>query len=276
MKKSWEKPTLSALAGLLPGPAVSTVQAGTPESTEYSDATDRIFWFIQISHIHVGPPGSSYTSNPNWVVTEGAQIVNPEFIAASGDLTDSTNGGTIPDGPFPAEWTTYRSIINNAGMTPDFYYDIPGNHDHYNDKNFACFLNNAIQGLATGATQASWTRDFSYGSCHFLSIDCNGIATARQPAGVWLAVLITAPLDIQTTGSTTRSHVMTVGTFEPPSPGGDSGGGGVLSIPWEGFVEIAEHPDIPFQPDLKWKTPKYPEMSSSWASPPFSPTCPPR
>jgi hypothetical protein len=52
-------------------------------------------------------------------------------------------------------------------MTPDFYYDMPGNHDQYNDKDFVYYKANSMQGRATGETQPSWTRDFSYGKYHF-------------------------------------------------------------------------------------------------------------
>ena len=76
-------------------------------------------------------------------------------------------------GPYPEEWDTYRQILLNAGMTPDFYYDIPGNHDEYNDKFLSYYHYNSIQGAAaTGSTlpsytQPSWTLQFSYGSYHF-------------------------------------------------------------------------------------------------------------
>ena len=55
-------------------------------------------------------------------------------------------------------------------MTPDFYYDMPGNHDEYNDKTFSYYRFNSIQGVATGKTQPSWTRQFSYGSYHFQGV----------------------------------------------------------------------------------------------------------
>jgi 3',5'-cyclic AMP phosphodiesterase CpdA len=52
-----------------------------------------------------------------------------------------------------------------------FYYDIPGNHDEYNDGHFAYYLANSIQGQATGQTQISWERDFTFGKYHFLAIN---------------------------------------------------------------------------------------------------------
>jgi hypothetical protein len=162
------------MAGLFLAFGIFPVLAGAPESAEYSVDTDRIFWFIQISDIHVGTQGSTDTGYLNWLITEGVDVIDPEFIVASGDLTDSTNGGTIPDGPYPTEWTAYHDIVTLAGMTPDFYFDVPGNHDHYNDRNFSYYMNNSIQGLATGEAQVSWTRDFPFGSYHFLAVNTAG------------------------------------------------------------------------------------------------------
>jgi hypothetical protein len=51
------------------------------------------------------------------------------------------------------------------------YFDIPGNHDAYNDRYFAYYLANSIQGRATGRTQASWTRTGAWGKYHFLGVN---------------------------------------------------------------------------------------------------------
>jgi hypothetical protein len=90
----------------------------------------------------------------------------------SGDLTDSTNVNFFgyPDGPHQEEWDLYRSILAGR-VDAGFYYDLPGNHDHYNDKYFSYYLANSIQGKASNSTQASWTRNFSFGKYHFLGVN---------------------------------------------------------------------------------------------------------
>ena len=150
------------------------VFAGDPSSAYYNTATDRIFWFIQISDIHIGAPGSTDTDNLIWIVNDAVDVIDPEFVVTSGDLVDATDGGAIPGDQSQAEWTSYHTILSNAGMTEDFYYDVPGNHDHYNDQFFAYYLNNSIQGLATGKTQTSWRKDFAFGSYHFMGINTAG------------------------------------------------------------------------------------------------------
>ena len=150
----------------------SLALSGNPHSAYYSSHNDRIFWFIQVSDIHIGAGGTEDSENLQWIVTDAKDIIDPSFIVASGDLTDSTNGGLFPiGGPYQEEWDEYRAILDQAGMDANFYYDIPGNHDAYNDASFAYYLANSVQGRATGQTQISWTREFGFGKYHFLGIN---------------------------------------------------------------------------------------------------------
>ena len=135
----------------------------------YHPNANRLFWFMILSDTHIGA-NSTCSQNLIWAVTQARQVIAPQFIVNTGDLTDSTNGGLIPNGPYQAEWNTYRQILYNAGIDASFYYDMPGNHDEYNDGTLAYYRANSIQGSATGSTQPSWTRQFSYGSYHFLGV----------------------------------------------------------------------------------------------------------
>jgi 3',5'-cyclic AMP phosphodiesterase CpdA len=142
----------------------------------YDPANDRVFWFIQISDIHIGTNGDQDSQNLNWLVTEARQAIHPTFIMASGDLTDSTNGNPLgwPDGPYQEEWDEYRSIVDIPGITEDNYYEIPGNHEAYNDASFAYYLANSVQGRATGNTQVSFFKEFVFGKYHFLGVNTAG------------------------------------------------------------------------------------------------------
>lgn len=157
--------TLLVLGLAIPG---SLLRAGDPHSAFYSPDNDKVFWFIHISDPHIGTSGTQDSENLAWIVNEGRDVINPAFIINSGDLTDSTSGGPIPDGPYSDEWVEYGSILSTAGMNSSFYFDIPGNHDHYNDQYFAWYLANSIQGSATGQTQISWRKEFPFGNYHFI------------------------------------------------------------------------------------------------------------
>ncbi len=147
------------------------LSAGAP--AYYSSDTDKVIWFIHASDIHIGTRGSADTANLQWLVTQARAVVNPSFIVVTGDLTDSTNGNWLgyPNGPYQAEWDQYKSILQTSGVNANFYFDIPGNHDAYNDRYFSYYLANSIQGQATGKTQVSWTRTFLWGKYHFIGVN---------------------------------------------------------------------------------------------------------
>jgi VCBS repeat-containing protein len=161
------------LAALVLIPSHVTLNAGNPGGAFYRADTDKVFWFIHASDLHVGTSGSTDTSNLQWLVTTAREVIGPSFIVVTGDLTDSTNGNIFgyPNGPYQAEWDQYKSLLSSAGVNASFYYDIPGNHDAYNDRYFAYYLANSIQGRATGKTQVSWTRIFPFGTYHFLGVN---------------------------------------------------------------------------------------------------------
>jgi hypothetical protein len=76
----------------------------------------------------------------------------------------------LPDGPHQEEWDQYKSIVDPY-VTSGNYYDIPGNHEAYNDQYFAYYVANSVQGRATGGTQHSWTRTHWFGEYHFLGLN---------------------------------------------------------------------------------------------------------
>ncbi|WP_224984848.1 fibronectin type III domain-containing protein [Geomonas agri] len=149
------------------------VSAADPHSAYYSADTDKLIWFIHASDTHIGTSGSTDTTNLQWLTGQAKSVINPSFIVVTGDLTDSTNGNIFgyPNGPYQAEWDQYKSILGANGVDASSYFDIPGNHDAYNDQYFSYYLNNSVQGRATGRTQASWTRTGPWGKYHFLGVN---------------------------------------------------------------------------------------------------------
>jgi hypothetical protein len=150
------------------------LSAGNPFSAYYSSDSDKLLWFIHASDSHIGTSGTTDSTNLQWLVSQARTTINPSFIVVTGDLTDSTNGNIFgyPNGPYQAEWDQYKNILSTNGVDASFYFDIPGNHDAYNDQYFSYYLANSIQGRATGRTQASWVRTVgTLGEYHFLGIN---------------------------------------------------------------------------------------------------------
>ena len=161
------------------------IAVAMPGKSYYHHSAERIFWFMVISDIHIGADGPQDTNYLTWAVNAARQTIDPLFIVATGDLTDATNGGTIPEKQFSEEWEVYRQILDSAGMHAGIYYDIPGNHDHYRDEHFAYYLYYSIQGAAHGTTQHSWTKEFPYGKYHFLGIATTGNDGAEFSIWPW-------------------------------------------------------------------------------------------
>ncbi len=147
-------------------------KAGVPRGAYYNSDNSRVLWFMILSDTHIGTSGSTDAANLAWAVGTAKNAIHPSFIVATGDLTDSTNGNFfgLPDGPHQEEWNEYKSIVDPYVTSAD-YFDLPGNHDAYSDKDFAYYLANSVQGRATGRKMHSWTRTPGFGTYHFLGVN---------------------------------------------------------------------------------------------------------
>jgi hypothetical protein len=148
-----------------PGPA----HAGDPFLAEYTSDPTRIFWFVQITDTHID--NFLYVGEVEQLelaLNEAVDVIQPFLVVNTGDLTDHTDGINYLGPPNLAEWILYRSITDDAGMGPDIYFDIPGNHDFYGDDG-SFYLAHAVQGVAQGTTQPDMTLDLPFGTYHFVS-----------------------------------------------------------------------------------------------------------
>jgi hypothetical protein len=207
----------------------TSLSAANPHSAIYSPQTDRLLWFIQASDSHIGASGTKDSANLQWLVGDGKTFIQPSFIVVTGDLTDSTNGNIFgyPNGPFQAEWDQYKSILSSNGITrqtaADFYFDLPGNHDAYNDKNFTYLLANSIQ----GKTQVSWTRTLGLEKYLFIGTNTAGNTGSKfsfsYPYGDY-AGLDTTELDFigQQLSANGNAALTLIFGHHPLAPTGDS------------------------------------------------------
>ncbi|MDY6986229.1 MAG: tetratricopeptide repeat protein [Candidatus Thermoplasmatota archaeon] len=151
---------------------------------EVSGVEQPIFSFIVISDVHMGENfdgGKQDSDYLYWVLNDAYNAIKPAFIVVTGDITDSTNGGLMAiGGPYQKEWDEYRSIVDASSVSYNDYYDIPGNHDHYSDRNFSYYLRNSIQGSVTGSTQHSWFLEAEGKKYQFI-----GVCTAGNDGRPW-------------------------------------------------------------------------------------------
>jgi hypothetical protein len=93
---------------------------------------DRIFWFVQVSDIHINQYGfGSGTEHLEYFLRETLPLIKPLFVVATGDLTDAKQNPGLGSQQHQQEWETYRSLLQRAGVyeKPNFWFDIRGNHD---------------------------------------------------------------------------------------------------------------------------------------------------
>ena len=140
-----------------------------------------MFWFAWITDTHIDTLLSpSEESRLAWAVGDAVSVVRPYFIVVTGDLTDSTDGVIYGTGPHEEEWTSYRGILDAAGMGPEYYLDLPGNHDAYGDGELVYYRRHSVLGSSDDATQHQWRLDLPFGSYHFV-----GVATPANDGRQW-------------------------------------------------------------------------------------------
>jgi len=159
--------------------------AASPQQAHHADGPDELLWFLVVSDSHVGADlvgGNQDTENLAWAASVLVDTVQPRFLVNAGDLTDGTGGGLFPTGPKDEEWSGYRAILDEHGMTDDFYFDLPGNHDQYSDLGLPHYLGYSIQGEAHGAANYDWSIEAGGWKYLFLGVDTTGSDGAPWPA----------------------------------------------------------------------------------------------
>jgi MYXO-CTERM domain-containing protein len=151
----------------------------TAGAAAYLDGPDDLVWFVAISDTHVGAGELIYGDKDllrlEWATTTLVAATDPAFIVNTGDLTDATAWGLIPGSQVESEWIEYAETVAGNGMDPGFYFDVPGNHDHYGDGGLSHYRTWSVAGGADGATNHAWT--FGGGDTSCLAL---GLATCAS------------------------------------------------------------------------------------------------
>lgn len=168
--------------------ASSSALAGGPESAHHGRGTAGVFWFMHLSDTHIGAnaiEGPNATPHLERALGEAVSVIAPRFVAVTGDLTDGSKFGVPTAGQDQGQWDAYKQIYGQAGMTPDFFFDLPGNHDGYGDTGLSFYLANSVQGQHNQALYGSWEVQTPVGTYFFFGLNSAGNGSGpfvEQPA----------------------------------------------------------------------------------------------
>jgi hypothetical protein len=144
--------------------------AGRPGLASYTADQDRMFWFIHAADIHVGC-GDQADENLELLANEAQDVIQPWFTFITGDMVEDGRQG---------EWERYRGFVTDAGLGPDTWFDIPGNHDNNlnGDDSSPGFLDYylaySISGADDGQVHHHWVLDTDFGRYQVIGVytDC--------------------------------------------------------------------------------------------------------
>ncbi|XP_064622069.1 transmembrane protein 62-like isoform X2 [Lineus longissimus] len=98
------------------------------------DQFDRIFWFIQITDIHISKfYDKERTNQLRKFCNNYLDTLKPDLVLVTGDLTDAKHANTQGSEQFLEEWVTYWNILQESNaLKKTLWLDVRGNHDSFN------------------------------------------------------------------------------------------------------------------------------------------------
>lgn len=104
-----------------------------PSNWTVNDKPTHLFWFLQISDIHVSKfKDPTRVTDFKTFCTSAVSVIKPRVVIASGDLTDAKDK-ILGSRQYAEEWKAYYSTLVDTGtINKTSWLDIRGNHDNFN------------------------------------------------------------------------------------------------------------------------------------------------
>ncbi|KAI8344405.1 Metallo-dependent phosphatase-like protein [Chlamydoabsidia padenii] len=157
-------------------PPLSDTLHSLIDDTLLSDDPSKLFYFIQVSDLHISK-FRSQTERFLHFVQSALPVIRPSFVVVTGDLTDAKDVQDIKTRQYEEEWQLYHNAIEQ-GTTGDFsWYDMRGNHDCFDmpswqsNVNFYRSFGKSAELLEQGQGVYYWHVDQHYGQYQFVALD---------------------------------------------------------------------------------------------------------
>ena len=122
-------------------------QHETDVANFFDNRTENLVWFVQVSDLHFSKYHDSKRSDDFLKFCQYSnQILKPEAVIITGDLTDATDRNGAGSRQFFEEWEMYNETMTkcrafktkkeSGSRSPTLWLDIRGNHDTLNVPNF--------------------------------------------------------------------------------------------------------------------------------------------
>ncbi|KAH7044364.1 Metallo-dependent phosphatase-like protein [Linnemannia elongata] len=113
-----------------------TTSPSEQDGVVIGDSKDNIFYFIQVSDLHISTFRKASTANFYTFLSTALPLVEPAFVVVTGDLTDAKDKQLVGSMQYVNEWVTYRDALEESGVlmkrNGTFWHDLRGNHDCFN------------------------------------------------------------------------------------------------------------------------------------------------
>ncbi len=167
----------SSLLTMLAAALASLPSTASPADAYYTADPNRLFWIVHVSDTHIGTDWYNEDGRFFWMLQEALPIIQPALVVVTGDLVDGSRNGIPTTGQDREEWQRYRAMLDQTGLSADFYVDLPGNHDTYND-DLSYYREWSLNGSTYGKTTRAMLLEFDFGT-YFLY----GCSTPGDSAG---------------------------------------------------------------------------------------------
>ncbi|KAF9935933.1 Transmembrane protein 62 [Modicella reniformis] len=145
------------------------------EDIVMGDSKDGIFYFIQVSDLHISSFRKASTANFYTFLSTALPLVEPAFVVVTGDLTDAKDKHLVGSMQYMDEWVTYRDALEESGVLTkrngSFWHDLRGNHDCFNVPRWDSKENLFSSMSASKAPGFMFDVKANYGKYAFIGID---------------------------------------------------------------------------------------------------------